>query len=583
MHTDQPSAAPPWWFLLLSPVLAFALVFAAFGPALQGQFLGWDDGEGVARNADLRLGGAAGLEWRFTTRHMGHYQPLSWWSLSLDVADAPVGELGPREAARCHRTNLLLHALGAVAFALLAERLLRAAWRGFASPPSFNATALAALFASFVWALHPLRVESVAWITERRDVLSVVPLLLSVYMYVLWAEQRAVSSRGGRTGFFVASLALLLISLLAKAWGIVVPALLIVLDFYPLRRARFGWRALGALLVEKTAFIGLAAIFAFLAAWAQSSQPDAMPSLAEHTLFERTLQAAYGLCFYAWKSIMPTGLMPLYELPKDISFFEPRFFSSVLAVAGLVGLLFTLRRRLPSLCAAAIAGAILVAPVLGFAQAGPQLVADRYAYLFGLAFALLVAGFLLTWSRALRFIPWILGAVLLAMLAAATRAQTAHWHDTQSLWSHVLAREPGHVVANLSLGNEFARRAAGARDAQEAAQLFRAAERCFTAGLNASDDARFAARLALIHRALAKLEPEREADHLRAASEFSERAVQLAIATGRVKPETRLEHGLHLLSIGRTDEALVELEWYAKVRPDDARGQRALAQALRAR
>ncbi len=583
MHTDQPSVAPPWWFLLLSPVLAFTLVFAAFGPALQGQFLGWDDGEGVAQNADLRLEGTAGLAWRFTTRHMGHYQPLSWWSLLLDVADAPVGELGPREAARCHRTNLLLHALGAVAFALLAERLLRAAWRDLPSPASVNATALAALFASFVWALHPLRVESVAWITERRDVLSVVPLLLCVYMYVLWAERREVPSRGGRTGFLVASLALLVISLLAKAWGIVVPALLIVLDFYPLRRARFGWRTLGVLLVEKTAFIVPAAVFAFLAAWAQSSQPDAMPSLAEHTLLERTLQAAYGICFYTWKSIAPTGLMPLYELPRDISLFDARFLGCAIAVSAVAALLFALRQRLPSLCAGAIAGVILVAPVLGFAQAGPQLVADRYAYLFGLAFALLVAGLLLAWSRALRFIPWILGAILLVLLAVATRAQTAVWHDTQSLWSHVLAREPAHVVANLSLGNEFARCAAGAQDAQAAAQIFHAAERCFTAGLNASDDPRFAAKLALIRRTLARLEPELESEHLHAASDFSERAVQLAIATGRVKPETRLEHGIHLLSIGRIDEALVELEWYANARPDDPRGQRALEQARGAR
>src|SRR5688572_25763001 len=140
----QGTSAPPWWFLLCLPLLAFALVFAAFGPALKGDFLEWDDVQGIAQNPSLRLEGRAGLEWRFTTTHMGHYQPLTWWSLSLDVAGAPEGELGAQAAERLHRTNLLLHALGAIAFGLLAERLLRAV----GSRPSAAASTEAALDAS---------------------------------------------------------------------------------------------------------------------------------------------------------------------------------------------------------------------------------------------------------------------------------------------------------------------------------------------------------------------------------------------------------------------------------------------------
>lgn len=578
MQPTPVSAPPPWWFLLLAPLLAFATVFAAFAPALDGRFLGWDDMPGVAQNADLRLTGMPGLAWRFSTRHMGHYQPLSWWSLSLDVADAPAGELGPTEAARCHRTNLMLHALAAVAFALLAERLLRAVFRGSPAPPSGNWIATAALFAALSWALHPLRVESVAWITERRDVLSIVPLLLSVYMYVLWATPRA-GGRVGPTGFLVASFVLLAISLLCKAWGIVVPALLLVLDYYPLRRAGSGWRTFGARVLEKAPFIVLATGFAGVAAWAQASQPDAMPGLGEHTLVERCLQAAYGLCFYTWKSLVPAGLSPLYELPKQLSIFDARFAWPVVAVVVAALLFYALRRRLPALTAAALAAVILVAPVLGFAQAGPQLVADRYSYLFGLVAALAVAGALLVWSQRLRFVPWILGATLLVLFGSATRAQTAIWHDTQSLWSYVVAREPGHVVGNLSLGNEYARRAILTSDSLETVRLLREAESRFAVGLEASNDARFASKLGLIHRALAALEPERADEHLRQANEYSERAVQLAIATGRVKPETRLEHAIRLLSAGRVDEALAELEWYATQRPDDPRGQAALSEA----
>lgn len=578
----------PWWFLLLAPLCAFGLVFAAFSPALEGQFLEWDDAPGVSRNADLRLTGSEGLAWRFTTRHMGHYQPLSWWSLSLDVDGAPerepggeiegkgVAELGPREATRCHRTNLLLHALGAVAFALLAERLLRAAFAKSSSPPSNHALAAAALFASLAWALHPLRVESVAWITERRDVLSAVPLLASIYMYVLWAERREL---GGRVGFYVAAVFLLLLSLLAKAWGIVVPALLIVIDFYPLRRHALSWRAVGRLAFEKLPFFVLAAGFAAIAAWAQASLADAMPSMTEHSLLERALQAAYGVCFYVWKSCVPTGLLPLYELPQDLSIRDGRFLWPLVALAVGASVIFALRRRLPAVGALAIAGVLCVLPVLGFAQAGPQLVADRYTYLFGFAFALGIAGCALVFLRVVPWIPWLCAVLLLSLFGVATRAQSAIWRDTQSLWAHVLEREPAHLVANLSMGNELARAALLEDTMPKVAQGMRAAAECFTAGFRATPDARFASKLALVHRALAQLEPERSDEHLRAAQDFSEQAVKLAIATGRVSPAARFERGLQLLSAGRLEEALVELEWYVSVRPDDPRGMRALEDA----
>lgn len=590
MKEQEPSAAPPLWFSISLSLCALAFVLAAFAPALEGKFLQWDDAQGVAANEELRRGPAHAFAWGAWgagATHMGHFQPLAWATLAIDVAGEPVdaatGMLGDAAAARCHRTNLWLHALGAVAVGLLAERLLRAAARreaaaGRATSP--HVIAAAALAASLVWALHPLRVESVAWITERRDVLATIPLVLSAYLYVLWSERRplgALFERG--LGFYVAALALLCVSLFAKAWGIVLPAVLVVLDFHPLGRAGLGPRALWRSVLEKLPFFALAAVFAWIAARAQSSLPDAMPPFSEHTWLERSLQACFGLVWYVGKFVVPTDLVALVELPREISIRDPRFLAPALAVPLVAAGLWLLRRRLPGLAAAAIVSTLCVAPVLGFAQAGPQLVADRYAHLHGIALAVLLGGALIELASRVKHVPWLLAAVLVVTLGLQTRAQSATWRDTESLWTNVLARDPDNVVANLSLGNERARRAFLASDPREIAERLAETERLFAHGLAVSDDPRFATRLAMLHDALAKLEPDRAEEHARLAAEYSEQAVALAIATGRVRPETRFARALRLLELGRVDEALAELEWYAGARPDDPRGREALESA----
>jgi hypothetical protein len=266
-------------------------------------------------------------------------------------------------------------------------------------------------------------------------------------------------------------------------------------------------------------------------------------------------------------------------MPKSFALDQARFLVPLIVVASAVVGCFALRRRIPGVISAALTAAICVAPVLGFTQAGPQLVADRYTYIAGLAFALVFAGALLQWSRFARWIPCAVGAGLIVLLGFATHAQSAIWKDTPSLWSYVLAREPDHVVANLSLGNEYARRAFEETSDESVASGLRRAQELFLTGLRASDDPRFATRLARVHDALAQLDPARADEHQRLALDYSEQAVKLAIATGRVKPETRLQHGLNLLQLGRTEEALIELNWYAAQFPDDARVQKALLEA----
>ena len=164
------------------PVLIVALVVLAFWPAFSAGFLDWDDDRNFTDNTAYRGLSAQHLAWMATTHHMGPYQPLSWWTLGVDYT---LWGMDPRGY---HATNVLLHALTALAFYALALRLLPLCWKG-ANVPGGRAVQLAAAAAALLFALHPLRCESVVWVTERRDVLSGVFFVLT-----LWAWLRFVTA-----------------------------------------------------------------------------------------------------------------------------------------------------------------------------------------------------------------------------------------------------------------------------------------------------------------------------------------------------------------------------------------------------
>src|SRR5262245_14035959 len=265
----------------------------------------------------------------FTTFHMGHYQPLAWATLGLDYA------LWGMNPAGYHGTNLLLHGANAALFFALLLALLRRAIPGDRLPRE-GALRLAAAFGALFFAVHPLRVESVAWITERRDLLSAFFALLALLAYLRMQEEPAARSL---------SLLAYALSLLSKAWGVTLPAVLLVLDVWPLRRFA-GKEPRRRVFLEKVPYLVLALACAAIAPLAQK-EAEAMRPLASHTLLDRTMQAAYGLVFYVRRTLLPTGLSPLYELPDPLDPGEPRFVASALVLGAAATALFLLRRRWP--------------------------------------------------------------------------------------------------------------------------------------------------------------------------------------------------------------------------------------------
>jgi len=642
MHVStEPKIRTPGAALRLALALAvIAGSLAAFAPALRAGFVSWDDPLTVTDNYAIRGFTAENLHWMATTSHAGHYQPLSWLSLALDHAVYGLSAPDFPEARGFHATNLLLHAAGALALFAFALALYGRA-RGRVAASGARAIAFAAALAALLHAVHPLRAESVCWVTERRDVLSAPFFLLALLAYLratptgpvrdvrpgwlalctgsalaalalcaaslsladpqqlalrgpgvaglalalaLCAVSCVAAARGvdpgrasGRSLWLCASLALLLVSLGAKAWGIVLPALLVVLDFWPLARWRAGdarpsHRALLASLVEKLPFAVPALVFARLAAWAQMAQQGRLDVLAIHTPGARAVQALYGLSFYPWKTLLPTGLAPLYPVPDEVSLAEPRFALGALATLALTALALALRRRAPALTAMWFAYALTVAPVLGVLQSGPQLVADRYAYLAGIPFALAAGALWLHASErpVLRAAATLASVAALAVLGALAWRQCAIWRDSESLWLRAYEKAPDSPLAALNLGLVRAEQAARTPDAMrrialrdEALRLVgEAAARRPGSGLYRMNEA-----IVLADRAGDLKEPA-HGDDLARADRLASEAIAQGEASGLVDPSWYFQHGRMLAAAGRQDDAVAHYERALALRPE---------------
>jgi len=436
------------------PALVGIATFIAFLPALWNGFV-WDDLSNLVNNLNYRGMGWNELRWMFSTFRLGHYQPLSWVTFGLDYLLWGMDPFG------YHLTNLLLHTANAVVFYFIALRLLSLVFSH--SRDGENAQLrIASVTAALFFAIHPLRVESVAWLTERRDVLSALLALCTVLFYLRAASALNRVSRWRCLGLAVGFYGL---SLFSKATGITLPAVLLILDIYPLRRLGQGrgkWFGVEVRDVwwEKVPFVILAIPFSVLALMAQR-EAGALKLLRQYGVGARMAQAFFGIAFYLWKSVLPIRLSPLYELSDSFRPSDWPFVLSGLVVLALTIVLFVYRRRRPGALACWVCYIIVVSPVLGIAQSGIQLVADRYTYLSCLSWAVMAgAGICLGWNRLaagrVTHNAFVAGAGLVAsvllVLGGLTWHQCGIWHDTEGLWSYAALVAPESDIVHYNLG-----------------------------------------------------------------------------------------------------------------------------------
>ena len=447
----------------LAPILFSCIVGAwtllAFLPSLEGGFLNWDDPQTVVGNARIQGLDAENVRWAFSTFFMGHYQPLTWLSYAVDWSIWELDPLGFR------LTNLLLHAATAILLLFVGRQLIAASGSRIDRFASWLAPLVGAVF----FAVHPLRTESVAWVTERRDVLCGFFLVAATWAYLRASKNvRSTTSQAEQSPrWLTISSVFYALSLLSKASAVAFPAALVLLDLALVRRVRW---------LSKIPFAVLAAPYLVVAPMAQESTRAAI-SWDLLTLADRLWIAAYGLGFYLSKTVWPSGLSALHELPFPLGTRDDRFVHAAVLLVLVVVVAAVLYRRWPEgvrgFALASLAALAFLLPVLGLFQSGPQLVAERYTYFAALplsAWLAAVFGRLAqTRFRTLVFTTALFCLVALTVVAHDT-ART--WRSDDDLWTRAVQVDPDCALCNAKLGHV---RMAQGRTAQ--------AEALFKAGL----------------------------------------------------------------------------------------------------
>jgi protein O-mannosyl-transferase len=418
----------------LLALLVFMLTFLLFSPSLRYELLNLDDPLYVTHNTMVTSGLTPhSVNAAFAKPHAAMYAPLLWISYMCDVSFLGATPDSPRGF---HLANVLFHALNAVLLFGLLQTLSKKPWR-------------ACLF-TVVWALHPLRVESVAWVAERKDVLAGFFFLLCVWGYVLGHPQEmGQASLWRRRAFQLLSLLSLAAGLLVKPMLVPVPVLLLALDFWPLRRMEFSLRSIGKdaprLLLEKAPFFILAAA----GAWLAFSVHRGTGSLEAWPLLRRVGSIPVHYAFYLFKVFSPRNLLPLYP---NLSFSAPdvRLGLVLLLLPSIYAWLS--RHRHPNLLVGWLWFLGMFVPTIGLIRFGVQSVADRFTYLptMGLSVALL---FVLSsfprrpFRRAWSACRTGCALALVAVLALMTTQTLTSWKNSDAFYARILQVFPEHPLA----------------------------------------------------------------------------------------------------------------------------------------
>jgi protein O-mannosyl-transferase len=554
--------------VVLGLVSLTALVFAG---VLHLPFIQFDDAEYVTRNPFLRDGLTwSAAVWAATSAHAANWHPVTWLSHLIDVSVFGVSARGH------HAVNLLLHCANVALLFVLLDRMTGAPWRS--------------ALATVLFALHPLRVESVAWVSERKDVLSAFFWLATTLAYAGWIRERTRARYAGLLVLFALGLA-------SKQMLVTLPFTLLLLDAWPLGRidlARPTWRMVRPRVREKLPLFGLS-FAAAATTFVVQRQAGAARPMAEYSFLQRLENAGVSVLAYLGDTVWPASLAVFYPHPDTPLSFS-RLAGSLALLAAITAVAWWARRRQPSLIVGWLWFLGTLVPVLGLVQVGNQARADRYTYVPSIGLAIILAwaipgarlgsrGVRLAWSAA--------AALVVAALAALTVRQIGFWKDDRTLFEHALRVTERNWLSETAIGMELEREGdvAGAISRYERALAIRpSAPQALNnlgyllAGIGQRDRGiallresvrlwpGYGAALANLGSALA------ESGQVEEGIGYLRRASSVAPADASI----RYNLGLALLQAGRPGEALTEFDAVTRLAPGDVEA-RAQATRIRAR
>ncbi|MEW6668812.1 MAG: tetratricopeptide repeat protein [Thermodesulfobacteriota bacterium] len=516
--------SPPQLLALLLLAL-IALPLMTFSQVQDFEFVSLDDPVYVVNNPHVRNGLTfEGVLWAFTTTHASFWHPLTWLSHMLD---AEIYGLNPKGH---HLNNLLLHMANTIVLFLVLKRMTGAIWRS--------------AFVAALFAIHPLHVESVAWVSERKDVLSTLFWMFTLGAYVRYVERPSVRRYFPVVFFFI-------LGLMAKPMLVTLPFVLLLLDYWPLRRLQSGGTPGGhnlpTLLLEKIPLLIPVIPLSILAYTAQQDTG----ALATFEALPLSLRAANALLTYGrylLKALWPVNLSCFYPHPYHALFFWQSGALLVVFVL-LFRSAYRLRQKYPYVITGLCWYFGVLVPVIGIVQVGAHAMADRYTYIP------LVGPFIIAawgvpdlakrWHR-LRRLPLFFGIFSIGFFSVLAAFQSAHWKNSVSLFKHALAADPGSHILHFHMGGAL----------QEAGQIDSALHH-FSQVLRLKPD------FWAVHYPMANL--------LSQLGEFDRALSHYHLALQGDSEDFRAHNnlGLLLLRHGKTDEALWHFRQALRINPRD--------------
>ena len=418
--SSTPAAAfwrpSPW---LVAVVLAI-LTIAVYAQVSSHTFMSVDDGDYVHKNPHVTGGLTAdNIRWAFTSGHAANWHPLTWISLQTDVS------MFGADAGPLHVMNLAWHVLNTLLLFGLLRAMTGSLWRS--------------AFVAALFAVHPAHVESVAWISERKDVLSAAFWFGTTWAYVAWVRQPS-------TLRYVTMLALFALGLMSKPMLVTLPATLLLLDVWPLNRSSVPW---SRRLLEKAPLFALTVVSSVVTAMVQQA---AMASLELVPFPVRLANAVLSYGRYLVSLIWPVNLAFLYPLNQPQT---GAVVAAAVVIAAVTILGWQLRRSFPFVLIGWLWFLGTLVPVIGIVQVGSQALADRYTYIPFVGLFILIVW--LTWALASRArrspaVPIAAGSIVVALLATVAHTQTATWATNESLWRHTVQATTNNPRAHIELG-----------------------------------------------------------------------------------------------------------------------------------
>lgn len=571
--------AVSWRTRILSPPgisLALALAtLAVFWSVRSNDFINLDDQVYVTDNAQVQGGlNWANFVWAFTNLNAGFWHPLTWLSIMLDC------QLFGLRAGGHHLTSLLLHTTSAVLLFIVLRRMTAATWRS--------------AFVAALFALHPLHVEPVAWAADRKDVLSTVFWLLTMLMYVRHVEQADRRSTNGNVErqfpkagrWYAAALFFFVCAVMSKTMVVTLPLVLLLLDWWPLRR--FQPANVKRLILEKAPFLVISLVAGLLTVHAERGV-GALPGETQFPLQFRVANAILSCCRYLAQLFWPNDLAVFYPYPEVFPILRVAGGALLLVMISVLALWAA--RKAPYLPVGWFWFLVTLLPVIGLIQVGAHARADRYTYV-----PLIGIFMLLTWGACDLTRHWrnqtlalsLAGMVILLVCAALTNLQLAYWKNSETMFRHALQATRNNYMADYCLGDYLSDQG----KSEEAIAYYQTAlqinptygEACCNLGIELAkkgnlDEAitnfrnaiRYSPRLAGAHSNLGNALDE-QGKWEEAIGHFRE-----ALKLDPNNPQIRFYFGYRLAHHGNREEALTQYQEALRLKPDNAEVQEELS------